>query len=58
MSRRTKRKKKAPAYDAAGQARRMARAVLGTPPAARIVPAKKRRPPKHKKREFERESDA
>lgn len=46
-----RRKKKKPAFDAGGQARRLARAVLGTPPAERILPSKKRKPTKHEKRE-------
>ena len=48
-----RRKKKKPAYDPGKQARRLARAVLGTPPAERVVPSKKRKPPKHRKRERE-----
>jgi len=34
-------------------ARRMARAVVGTPPGARVLPPKKKKQPKHKKREWE-----
>jgi len=48
MARRKKRRP--PKYDPAGQARRLARALLGAPPGARVIPPKKRRPPKHKKR--------
>jgi len=56
MARRKKRKKKK-GYDPAGQARRLARALLGAPPGARVIPSKKQQVPKHKKRERERESE-
>lgn len=42
-------------YDSATHARRMARAVLGRPPSERILPSKKKKAPKHKRRELERE---
>ncbi|MFQ5816413.1 MAG: hypothetical protein ACE5H2_00460 [Terriglobia bacterium] len=45
-------------YDPATQARRMARAVLGRPPAGRVIPSKKKKPPKHKRRELERELES
>jgi len=43
--------------DAGTLARRMARAVVGAPPGERVVPAKKKKEGKHKKRELEREFD-
>lgn len=55
MARRGKRKKKKRRPTAAQQARRMARALLGTPPGQRVIPSKKQKKPKHKNREFERE---
>ncbi|MBI4467645.1 MAG: hypothetical protein HY656_09510 [Acidobacteria bacterium] len=55
MARRGKGKKKAAGYDPATQARRLARAVLGTPPPQRVLPPKKKKQPKHKQRELERE---
>ena len=36
-------------FSAAKEARRRARATLGTPPATRIIPDKRSKPPKHKK---------
>ncbi|MEE9234946.1 MAG: hypothetical protein V3U28_05880 [Candidatus Acidoferrales bacterium] len=53
MGRRKKRKPRR--YDPGGQARRLARALLGAPPPKRILPSKKKQKPKHKKRERERE---
>lgn len=53
MGRRKKKKK----LDVAQLARRMARAVLGRPPAERVLPSKKEKQSKHKKRELEREFD-
>ena len=50
-----RRKKKRPTYDAATQARRLARAVLGQVPAERVLASKKKKPPKHEKWELERE---
>ena len=55
MARRKKRKP--PKYDSAGQARRLARALLGAPPGARVIPPKRHKSQKHKKRERERESE-
>ncbi len=52
-----RRKRKKRVYDSAGQARRLARAVIGTPPPERVVPSKKKKPPKHKKRELEKASE-
>ncbi len=51
------RRKKKPAVDSATQTRRLARALLGAPPGARVIPSKKRKPPKHKKRDFTREAE-
>ena len=53
-----RRKKKPAGYDRAGHVRRLARAVLGQPPAERVVPSKKKKPLKHKKRDLERDWDA
>ncbi len=52
-----RRKRKKRVYDSAGQARRLARAVIGTPPPERVVPSKKKKPAKHKKRELEKASE-
>ena len=52
-----RRKRKKGVYDSAGQARRLARAVIGAPPPERVVPSKKKKPPKHKKRELEKASE-
>jgi hypothetical protein len=41
----TKRKK----FTAGGEARRRARELAGPPPAARVIPDKRLKPPKHKK---------
>jgi hypothetical protein len=46
MSPKKRRKKK---LNAAAEARRLARATIGPPPVARIVPDKRSKPPKHKK---------
>ena len=59
MSRRQRKKKQQRAeYSAAGQVRRLARALLGAPPAERILPSKKKQALKHKKHELERELDS
>lgn len=58
MGRHRKKKKRAPRYDSAEQARRMARALLGSPPAGRVVPSRKQKPAKHKKRDIERELES
>ena len=42
------RKKRKPKFTAANEARRRARLAAGTPPAARVVPDKRHKPPKHK----------
>ena len=52
-----RRKRKKRVYDSAGQARRLARAVIGAPPPERVVPSKKKKLPKHKKRELEKASE-
>ncbi len=43
-----KRTRKRKALDAGAEARRAARERLGPPPAARVVPDKRKKPPKHK----------
>lgn len=58
MGRRKKKKKRPPQYDAVGLVRRLARAVLGAPPAGQVVPSRKKKAGKHKKRELERELDS
>lgn len=42
-------------YDPAKEARRRAREQAGQPPAERIIPDKRRKPPKHKKEILEDE---
>jgi len=42
------RKKRKPKFTAAKEAKRRARLAAGTPPAARVIPDKRRKPPKHK----------
>jgi hypothetical protein len=37
-------------FRAAAEARRRARATLGSPPATRVLPDRRRKPPKHKKK--------
>jgi hypothetical protein len=37
-------------FTAAGEARRRARELAGPPPAARVIPDKRLKPPKHKKK--------
>ncbi len=39
------------------EARRRARQAAGLPPAERIIPDKRRKPPKHKKKPIEEEFD-
>lgn len=43
------RKKRKPKFTAAKEARRRARLAAGTPPTERVIPDKRRKPPKHKK---------
>jgi hypothetical protein len=42
-------KKRRTKFTAAKEARRRARLAAGTPPAERVIPDKRRKPPKHKK---------
>ena len=42
------RKKRKPKFTAAKEAKRRARLAAGTPPPARVIPDKRRKPPKHK----------
>jgi hypothetical protein len=37
-------------FSAAGEARRRARELAGSPPAARVIPDKRLKPPKHKEK--------
>jgi hypothetical protein len=53
---RSKTKFKSKKFTAGGEARRRARELAGTPPAARVIPDKRLKPPKHK-RKFLEESD-
>jgi hypothetical protein len=41
--------RKRKSFKAAREARRRARSIAGTPPAARVIPDRRRKPPKHKK---------
>jgi hypothetical protein len=50
MSRSKPKRKK---FTASGEARRRARELAGTPPAARVIPDKRLKPPKHKKKPAE-----
>ena len=43
-------------FRAATEARRQARAALGTPPATRVQPDRRRKPPKHKKKAEEEQA--
>ena len=43
------RKKRKPKFTAAKEARRRARLAAGTPPTERVIPDRRRKPPKHKK---------
>jgi hypothetical protein len=45
-----KRKRKPNKFSASREARRRARELAGPPPAARVIPDKRLKPPKHKKR--------
>jgi hypothetical protein len=47
---RTKTRSKPKKITAGGEARRRARELAGPPPAARVIPDKRLKPPKHKKR--------
>jgi hypothetical protein len=48
-------KKKRQKFTAANEARRRAREVVGTPPTERVVPDKRRKPLKHKRKLIEEE---
>ena len=50
---RSKTKSKPKKFTAAGEARRRARELAGPPPAARVIPDKRLKPPKHKKKLLE-----
>jgi len=50
---RSKTRQKQKKFSAAGEARRRARELAGTPPAARVIPDKRLKPPKHKKKLLE-----
>jgi hypothetical protein len=50
---RSKSKPKRKKFTAAGEARRRARELAGPPPAARVIPDKRLKPPKHKKKVIE-----
>jgi hypothetical protein len=47
---RSKSKRKSKKFTAGGEARRRARELAGSPPAARVIPDKRLKPPKHKKK--------
>jgi hypothetical protein len=47
---RSKTKTKPKKFTAGGEARRRARELAGSPPAARVIPDKRLMPPKHKKK--------
>jgi hypothetical protein len=46
----SKSKKKSTKFTAGTEARRRARELAGSPPAARVIPDKRLKPPKHKKK--------
>ena len=48
-------KKSKKKYSVGKEARRRARERTGLPPAERVIPDKRRKPPKHKKQVFEQE---
>jgi hypothetical protein len=48
-----KSKRKKSKFTAAREARRRAREVAGPPPAGRVIPDKRLKPPKHKKKPLE-----
>jgi hypothetical protein len=50
-----KKKKKKRQFGPVEQVRLRAREAIGSPPPTRAVPAKKRKPPKHKKKLLEQE---
>jgi hypothetical protein len=50
---RSKTRSKPKKFTVAGEARRRARELAGPPPAARVIPDKRLKPPKHKKKLLE-----
>ncbi len=46
----SKPKTKPKKFSAAGEARRRARELAGSPPAARVIPDKRTKPPKHREK--------
>jgi hypothetical protein len=48
-----KAKSKRKKFNAGSEARRRARELAGPPPAARVIPDKRLKPPKHRKRPLE-----
>jgi hypothetical protein len=50
------RKRKKSRFEKGTEARRIARENVGTPPAARMIPDRRRKPPKHKKSLMEDDS--
>ena len=49
--------KKRPKFTAGKEARRSARTLIGQPPPERVIPDKRRKPPKHKKAWLENSSE-
>ena len=49
MARKPKRKPKKKTFRAATEVRRQARELQGAPPPTRVIPDKRRKPPKHRK---------
>jgi hypothetical protein len=52
----TKRKRQPKKFAAGSEARRRAREMAGPPPAERIIPDKRLKPPKHKKNPLENDA--
>ena len=50
-----RKKKRPPKYDPLAQARRLARAVVGQVPPERVLLNKRKKKPKHKRRDVDRE---
>jgi hypothetical protein len=50
------RKRKKSKFEQGAEARRIARENAGAPPAARVIPDRRRKPPKHKKALVEEDS--
>jgi hypothetical protein len=55
VARKKRRKRKKKEFGAVEKVRLRAREVIGSPPPTRAVPAKKRKPPKHKQKLLEQE---